>query len=249
MIFYFSGTGNSRYVAERLSESLGDKVVPLADALWHGMPEMVDGERVVIVTPVYFYGLPSIVSDFITTANLGTGEIHMVFTYGAMSGGVGKFTAKRLASVGREMASAHYVMMPENYTPIFRIPDDETVRELTLTAKERAPEIAKSIESGERGDFIRDGGLWPAFNSVVIQKLYKRARRTKRFVASEACNLCGKCARECPMEIIEITDDGPVWNAERCVMCLGCMHNCPQTAISRGGKTKKYGRYVNPEFE
>ena len=67
MIFYFSATGNSQYIAQRLAEVTGETLVSITECLknhkytW----ELLPGERVGFVTPVYFFGLPSIVSEFI----------------------------------------------------------------------------------------------------------------------------------------------------------------------------------------
>ena len=63
MIFYFSATGNSQYIAQRLAEVTGETLVSITECL-------LPGERVGFVTPVYFFGLPSIVSEFIRNLDL-----------------------------------------------------------------------------------------------------------------------------------------------------------------------------------
>lgn len=56
MIFYFSATGNSQYIAQRLAEVTGETLVSITECLknhkytW----ELLPGERVGFVTPVYF---------------------------------------------------------------------------------------------------------------------------------------------------------------------------------------------------
>ena len=66
MIFYFSGTGNSLYVAQKLQETEGGELINITDALnkkqYNYKPE--DGEKVGIIFPVYFNGLPTIVEQF-----------------------------------------------------------------------------------------------------------------------------------------------------------------------------------------
>ena len=59
MIIYFSGTGNSYSVANKLSAALGDKAVPLIKLLEN--PEQFNlekEERVGIVYPVYYGDVP-----------------------------------------------------------------------------------------------------------------------------------------------------------------------------------------------
>lgn len=54
MILYFSGTGNSKYVAKRIADALGDALVNLNDRIKSGDTSPVEtGERVIIVTPTY----------------------------------------------------------------------------------------------------------------------------------------------------------------------------------------------------
>ena len=60
MIYYFSGTGNSHYVAEVLSKSLQDTMQSIESA-----QSIKQDEIIGIVTPVYFFGLPDIVKDFL----------------------------------------------------------------------------------------------------------------------------------------------------------------------------------------
>ena len=68
MIFYYSGCGNSRYVAERLADSLQE---PL-----HFIPEtgparaLGEGEALGFVFPVYAWAPPHLVLDFIRRMQL-----------------------------------------------------------------------------------------------------------------------------------------------------------------------------------
>lgn len=72
MIFYFSGTGNSQYVAEQLAERLGDKLVSIAQCVDEGTYtfNVTRDERVGIVCPTYYFGLPGIVEQFLSRLEL-----------------------------------------------------------------------------------------------------------------------------------------------------------------------------------
>lgn len=67
MIFYFSATGNSKYVADRLQERFSGEMVSVSDAMRKKqfVYEAGEGEKIIFVFPVYFWNMPSIVSDFI----------------------------------------------------------------------------------------------------------------------------------------------------------------------------------------
>jgi len=40
----------------------------------------------------------------------------------------------------------------------------------------------------------------------------------------------------------------PVWTAERCALCLGCLHRCPKFAISYNNKTQSHGQYQHSKY-
>ena len=67
MIIYFSATGNCKYVAKRISDAIGQNVLSLTECTRCGRYEFED-ESIIIIAPTYFWGLPSIVADFLKTA-------------------------------------------------------------------------------------------------------------------------------------------------------------------------------------
>ena len=62
MTLFFTGTGNSRYVAERIAKALGDVLFNMNDHIKAGDTSPVaSDERLVIVTPTYAWRIPRIV--------------------------------------------------------------------------------------------------------------------------------------------------------------------------------------------
>ena len=82
MIFYFSGTGNSRWVAESLGKRLGDAVEDIADVKIekeeYTLPE---GEILGFVFPVYAWAPPTIVMDFISLLRLSSAPKYVFFVW------------------------------------------------------------------------------------------------------------------------------------------------------------------------
>lgn len=62
MIFYFSATGNSKYVALKVAAETKEEPIAISDCVrkQEFIFEIKDQERIGFVTPVYFWGLPSI---------------------------------------------------------------------------------------------------------------------------------------------------------------------------------------------
>ena len=71
MILYFSGTGNSKYVAKRIADALGDEILNLNDRIKASDTSLVEtGERVIIVTPTYAWRIPRVVRDWLRKTEL-----------------------------------------------------------------------------------------------------------------------------------------------------------------------------------
>ena len=89
MIFYFTGTGNSRWVAEALGTAFDEPLVSIADALNEGKDENVyplrEREKVFFVFPVHSWGPAVLVSRFISRLILSGykgQEVYFVCTCG-----------------------------------------------------------------------------------------------------------------------------------------------------------------------
>ena len=66
MIYYYSGCGNSRWVAGELSGRLGESLVFIPEAIRAGEYDMPCEERTLgLVFPVYAWGVPAIVREFV----------------------------------------------------------------------------------------------------------------------------------------------------------------------------------------
>ena len=74
MVLYFSGTGNSRYVAERIAKALGDEIFSMNGRIKAGDTSPVTSdERLVIVTPTYAWRIPRIVREWLAETNFPCG--------------------------------------------------------------------------------------------------------------------------------------------------------------------------------
>ena len=72
MIFYFSGTGNSKWIAEQLADRLKEQLIFIPETMRNAIfdYEMADKEKIGFVFPVYSWGPPPIVLQFIEQLNL-----------------------------------------------------------------------------------------------------------------------------------------------------------------------------------
>lgn len=251
MIFYFSGTGNSRYVAQALAEALDEQLLAIAECLNTGNLEfsLDAAEKVGIVTPVYFYGLPSIVEEFLDKVQFNCSpSMYLVVTFGSFTANTGPHAQKMLSEQGRQLDYLFSVQMPENYVPLFKVPASETRTQLFVEAEKTIAQIVQSLRENKIGDHDASKGKFPRLVSAVCRQLYRGGMTTKKFWTTEACTACGLCARLCPVAAISLADGKPSWTKEKCPRCLACLHRCPVEAIQLGHLTKNKERYVHPQL-
>ena len=66
MVIYFSGIGNSKYIADRIAGSLQEKLLCMNERIKSGNTGFVKtGENLIVVVPTYAWRIPRVVSDWI----------------------------------------------------------------------------------------------------------------------------------------------------------------------------------------
>lgn len=245
MIFYFSATGNSRHTACRISESLGDRAIPITDCLKNEKFNFIaqPDEKIGFVCPVYSLGLPVTVIDFIKNINLklNNNYVFTCVTFGSFSGGATKMLKNLLNEEGVCVNAAYSVKMPDTWTPVYDVSDTDKIRKRNEKADKSIRRIIKRIKREANSNF--DFRKLPFYD--IFYKDYENMRKTSSLSVNGNCTGCGKCANLCPVDAIEILNGRPVWVKEKCTMCLGCLHRCPAFAIQRGEKTALHGQYTH----
>lgn len=250
MIFYFSSTGNSKYVANRISKAINDNnLYDIEKCLKEGNVNFTikEGENFGFITPTYCWGLPSIVEEFLSKINIKLASQNcycfFVTTYGTITGQAGAIANDYMKKKNIQFNALYSVKMPDTWTPIFDLSNKEKVDNINEIAEKQIDAVIENIKNKEKGNFLKNR------LSTIIRKpskiYYEKIRETKHFHVNNNCIGCGLCARNCPVEAIKIENNKPTWIKEKCVMCLKCLHHCPKFAIQYGNKTQKHGQYVH----
>jgi ferredoxin len=248
VMYYFTGTGNSLAAARTICGHLGDcELVSIASLATTTGEIYAGSDRVGIVCPVYYLGLPSIVTEFVNRLDLSrTGYCFAVLTMG----GFGASALHQLddlvfARNNRHLDAAFTVRMVGNFVPRYDPAKGAKQEKLLADADTFLSEIAASIDKGlivRPGIAIVTGLLKRFMYDGFIRQIHGA---DKNFFADEKCTSCGTCAAVCPVKNIEMVNEKPVWK-HHCELCCACIHFCPAEAIQYGPKTKKRGRYRNP---
>ena len=247
MIVYFSGTGNSKYVAERIAESTGDKAISIE--VQEPVIRLVPDEPFGMITPTYWWELPPIMRDWLQRLEIeNAGYTYLVATYGTTPGCVGKDAGRILKKRGIELSAAFGVRMPDTWTPMFDLSDPAKVAEQNEKAEEYIDKVIADVRTKVKGNHTER--RMPYFVRIFTDPLLNAERKTKNLHVEDTCIGCGLCARKCPVQAIEIENKRPVWVKKQCTLCLRCLHHCPKFTIQYGnGKTKKHGQYRNPHVK
>lgn len=241
MIYYFTGAGNSRYVAQRIAQALGDTVAFMPEHIPANVPD--NGEPVGFVFPVYFWGIPTVVDRF--ARQLTIEGSHYTFTVLTPSGSSGDAVSLFEKALRRPVDARFSVLMPDTYCPMFECGDRAKNEAVLNRAEGEIDNVIAQLKSRATGDLDLHHGMGRLY-TVTMYPLYKRTT-TRRFAVSDACTGCGLCANLCPDKFITIEDGRPVWRAGHCNLCFACLHHCPTFAIQYGRNSRKHGQYTCPK--
>lgn len=240
MILYFTGTGNSRWVAQQLAEATNDAVLSIADCLKRKTvpEELTNAERVGIVFPVHSWHAPRIVLTFLLHLYLP----HCRYRYAVCT--CGDDAGKGMSRLAKHfpLDAAWSVAMPNTYIPMFNLDDEELSHKKIGYARQSILSIAADVLEQRKVWKVHEGSAaW--LKTYIINPLFVRFTiSSKGFHVDEGCISCGICSKACPVENIRMADGHPVWG-KQCIHCMACVHACSQKVIQYKKTTQKKGRY------
>lgn len=248
MILFFSGTGNSEYVAKRIAKAIGEPSVNLFGKIRNNDYSTLSSDTPwIIVTPTYAWRIPTILQDWIehTTLN-GNKKIYFVMTCGGSNGNADKYLAKLCHFKQMEYQGCLPIIMPENYIALFSVPEKAEALQIIEKAETKINPAVRYLN--EHKPFPKpEITLQDKLNSGIINDLYYPLLvHAKKFYATEQCISCGKCADVCPLKNIRQENGRPTWG-KQCTHCMACICQCPKEAIEYGKHTKGKIRYTCPK--
>lgn len=245
MILYFSGTGNSQFVALRLSEAIGDgEVVSINRYLKTGERVTLHSERpLVFVAPTYAWRLPKVVEQWILSTQFkGSQDAYFILTCGGSCGNAAVYAERLCAKKNLRFCGLAPLVMPENYLALFPTPSETECHRMIEDARPHIDALAEKIRAAKCfdkrsvsfGGKLESGPVNPLFYALFV--------KDKGFRVSERCISCGKCAMRCPLNNIDMVDGKPAWKGH-CTHCMACIGGCPTEAIEYKSKSKDRHRH------
>jgi len=252
-IYYFSATGNSLQVARNLKAELKPcSLVSIPEAMQNTVVTC-SSKRIGLVFPVYAWGAPRIVMDFLEKLTLPDETyIFAVVTCVGIPAKTLPSVRKALKKKGSDLDAGFVVraecssMMKKNMLDKVVISLDQK-RKRIQTGESRLNEIASTIQKLQKHKPENSSPVANLFGLLFHSygiNFFKTA--SQDFQVSSDCNACGTCVRVCPRGNIALKNGRPQFHKD-CEMCHACIHWCPGFAITHPGFQPGTPQYHHPQ--
>ncbi len=247
MVLYFSGTGNSRFVAQLIAKLCNDELKSINKMLrtrrldpFNAQYAFESNRPFVIVCPTYCWHLPQVVEDFLLDSRfLGSHDMYFFLTCGGSTGNAEDHARQICTKLEMNFRGLASTQMPENYITLFKAPEADEAVAIIRAAIPQVESVARLIASDRDISDSNAGNGVPAF---VRSLFYRFFIHDRRFRVKNNCTGCTTCAKLCPMVNIRMRNGKPTWNG-RCIQCQSCISVCPVNAIEFGTWTLRKRRY------
>ncbi|RDY25880.1 4Fe-4S dicluster domain-containing protein [Romboutsia weinsteinii] len=234
LMLYFSGTGNSKYIAHLFSQKVGAKC--------YSIEEKIDFKKVIekhdiiaFCYPIYGSYVPRIMRNFVSenVEKLKHKKLIIFCTQLMFSGdGARAFTDLLPDGYGKVIYAEHF-NMPNNIcnTSIFPIKNDEKTRKYVKSANIKMNRICEDLEKGKikKRGFNKISNLLGKSQSSYWPAIEEKNKSSVK--VDEDCIKCGLCVKLCPMKNLNLDTNGILQNDD-CILCYRCVNACPKKAIT-----------------
>lgn len=245
VLYVFSGTGNTRLVANLYKKFLSEYETTIYDIkmkkegsgyIFETFPNPADFDLIGFGHPVYGFNIPKPFDNFINQLpKLSETKKAFVFKTSGEGLYINNFSSQRIIhkmeKKGMEFISDRHYVMP--YNMIFRHTPEMVKREW-LYATAYAKLSCKEIQQGKKQKVHINPILRFWVPLVRIEWIYfPLSAPFSLKVDMEKCIKCQKCVKNCPLNNISYDGEKFSFN-HNCTMCTCCSFGCPTSAISIG---------------
>jgi len=226
MIFYFSATGNSLYVAKQLDTEIYSIPQEMKKTDRH-----YKADKIGIVCPLFEFEMPDYVKDFIRSSSFDTPYFYIIVTYGMHHGGVAERSQAFLESLGKHADYINTIIMHDNAIIVFDM-DEQRKLEAGKKVDEHIALLKEDIDTSKK--MIQPS---PAEETTFYQGYMAMKEKNgpmysfPLYKITDDCIGCGTCAKVCPRSCIHLENKRPVYDYTNCINCMACAQACPKIAI------------------
>jgi len=262
-IYYFSGTGNSLFVAKKLQELLpGSELIPIVKRIKENNYS-TKGKNAGFVFPCHGLTVPIPVRDFLKRVDITSADyLFAIATRGGTVFKGFKVIEDYFKKQGKHLNAAFAINMGLNDPKLgyFAVPTKDELDTIEKSALKKLEEIQKIILNRE--EYHDKSGVSFSNNSLLnymLERLIPFMTHfispliKKYFYADSKCTGCGICEKVCLSGKIKMVSSRPVWQCDiKCYLCYSCLNYCPSEAVQIYSKiwmkshTREKSRYPHP---
>jgi len=239
LVFYFTATGNSLFIAK----SLSDNPISIPQELKKENLSY-EADEIGFVFPDYAASAPMIVREFLKKAKFSAPYMFSVITFGNAAVNVCQWWDKFSKENGVTFNYIKSILMVDNYLPVFDMNQQITIDKHTdenLAAIIEDLNAHKSfVETAEMGFFNEEmlKGMQDQHFSMTADRLLE--------LKKDRCIECLTCEKVCPHKNFRLGDGGLEFSG-KCEYCLACVHACPEKALTLKSANPQWPGERNPE--
>ena len=240
LIFYFTATGNSLYVARELAGESGHLL---------SIPQIIkdehldfESDEIGFVFPDYAASAPLMVREFVSKAHFKAQYIFSVITFGNFAANVADWWDDFCKEKGLQNHYINTLLMVDNYLPVFDMNEQMKIdKKISENLTQIVNDIASHREYVSHVD--ADDRMKEWLKRLQESHFPMEAERLLR-LNTETCIACGTCAAVCPHGNFRMTDTYAEFSGS-CEYCLACVHACPQKALTLERERNPQARFRN----
>lgn len=240
VILYFTGTGNSLYVARQLADAQTE--VLSIPQLMRQERFTFEAEEIGLVYPIYGHMPPNMVRRFLEKAQLKADYKFAVLTFGNRKCDAVEILDRTARKSGIVFDYITTIMLVDNWLPNFdmaeqmkidkKIPEHLAEIRADLQQRKQGLQPVTEQERAHHRNFISWTGIDPEVGFLL--------KSEQMFTVTKDCIDCGICTYVCPQGNYALTKQGVTTQGD-CECCFACIQNCPQHAI-------QFAKTDNPLF-
>ncbi|MCL2015704.1 MAG: EFR1 family ferrodoxin [Defluviitaleaceae bacterium] len=242
LTLYFSGTGNTAYIAELFSQKMNAACLSIENDSDFSQ-ELQKHDTVAICYPIYGSRVPLIMRQFVAAnlPSLQDKRLIILVTQLTFSGDGARVLCDLFPQKPAVIYAEHF-FMPNNVCNFALLGQTKNVAARLAKAEKKLEKICQNIKNGvvkKRGfsAFSKllgsvQGKPWQGDSKNAAAATGTMEHKAKHDVQiDDDCNVCGICANICPMKNLENVQ-GKISHKNNCTMCYRCINRCPKRAIT-----------------
>ena len=246
LTLYFSGTGNTKHIAELFSKKMDAKCISI-EADTDFATEIKAHDTIAFCYPIYNSRVPLIMRQF-THKHMSAliGKKVIIFITQMLFSGDGARVFTDLFKDGSiEVIYAEHFNMQQNMgnipilSTLFK-PSEKSRQKYNKKVELKMNAVCNNIKNNiikKRGfstgskllGYIQ-GKPWQKDTSdITPQRLEKKIKSGVKI--HQDCNACNICTKICPMKNF-VNHEGHIQHLDNCTICYRCVNKCPKKAIT-----------------